>query len=342
MLVRVLSLKALFFALSSQVVFSFTLGVTATIARHASLSFENDIIGKRKLIWRKYLSGSQGEAVSEPSTYGSGMDQDGMMESDILIAVDMLDREVSGSVVSKRKAHEFNRSAPRGIAHRAFSVFLFNGRNELLLTQRALSKITFPGVWTNTCCSHPLHGMDPHEVDDGVDSYPAFPGIKHAAIRKLRHELGIKSSEVPHSSFRFLTRFHYWAADTITYGKNAPWGEHEIDYVLLVKCEGDGPSVYANKDEVEEHRYVSAEELKAMMSDSSLLWSPWFLGIMENGGFEWWSDLDEALKARGSKYCNREITYFDPPKEHMGSYNIPSHSRDTGVLRSRDPNRKAN
>eukprot|EP00567_Pseudictyota_dubia_P014003 CAMPEP_0197455966 /NCGR_PEP_ID=MMETSP1175-20131217/42147_1 /TAXON_ID=1003142 /ORGANISM="Triceratium dubium, Strain CCMP147" /LENGTH=285 /DNA_ID=CAMNT_0042989965 /DNA_START=188 /DNA_END=1045 /DNA_ORIENTATION=- len=281
---------------------------------------------KRGRNWRKSC------LEMEPLDYGSGMDQNAMMETDELIAVDMSDRAVPGSSISKRKAHEFNNANPRGIAHRAFSVFIFNNKNELLVTQRALSKITFPGVWTNSCCSHPLQGMSPDEVDDGVKSFPDFPGVKHAAVRKLRHELGIQSSEVPHSCFRFITKFHYWAADTITYGREAPWGEHEIDYVLFAKCEGDGPTLNINPDEVEDYKFVTAEELKKMMDDSSLLWSPWFIGIMENGGFEWWSDLDEALKAAGSRYCNRDIIFFDPPKEHMGSYNNPSHGRDTGVL----------
>lgn len=45
----------------------------------------------------------------------------------------------------------------KGLLHRAFSVFLFNSENKLLIQQRANEKITFPGLWTNTCCSHPLN-----------------------------------------------------------------------------------------------------------------------------------------------------------------------------------------
>jgi hypothetical protein len=58
----------------------------------------------------------------------------------------------------------FEAGQPRGLLHRAFSVFLFNSDNKLLLQQRAASKITFPKVWTNTCCSHPLHGYNPTGV----------------------------------------------------------------------------------------------------------------------------------------------------------------------------------
>ena len=54
---------------------------------------------------------------------------------------------------------------------------------------------------------------------------PEAPGAKNAAVRKLEHELGIKRGSVDQSEFRFLTRFHYWAADTITYGAKTEWGE---------------------------------------------------------------------------------------------------------------------
>ena len=55
----------------------------------------------------------------------------------------------------------FEEGQPAGLLHRAFSVFLFDADNRLLLQQRAASKITFPRLWTNTCCSHPLHGYSP-------------------------------------------------------------------------------------------------------------------------------------------------------------------------------------
>ena len=92
----------------------------------------------------------------------------------------------------------FNDAQPKGLLHRAFSVFLFNGKNELLLQQRAKSKITFPGVWTNSCCSHPLYGYDPSEVEDlGDTERGETPGTINAAVRKLDHELGIPAAQVP-------------------------------------------------------------------------------------------------------------------------------------------------
>mmetsp|Transcript_31538 Transcript_31538/g.36800 ORF Transcript_31538/g.36800 Transcript_31538/m.36800 type:complete len:316 (-) Transcript_31538:206-1153(-) len=258
--------------------------------------------------------------------YGEGMDQETMMESDFIIPVDKDDNPLLQKTVTKRKAHEFNPSQPQGIVHRAFSVFLFNAENELLLTQRASTKITFPEVWTNTCCSHPLKDMVPNEVDTNAD-YPSFPGIKHAAIRKLRHELGIAPSDVPFSDFHFLTRFHYWASDTVTYGMQSPWGEHEIDYILFIKCK-DEPTININTEEVGDYEYVSAEQLKSLLYDENnnlragqdeMLFSPWFRGIMENGGFQWMENLDGALEG---EYCNENIYYFDPPPEHYASYNI--------------------
>lgn len=105
----------------------------------------------------------------------------------------------------------------KGLLHRAFSVFLFNDKNELLLQQRATEKITFPDMWTNTCCSHPLAVSG----ETGSILADAVAGAKRAAQRKLDHELGIKKEQVPFEKFRFLTRIHYKAPS------DGKWGEHE-------------------------------------------------------------------------------------------------------------------
>lgn len=105
----------------------------------------------------------------------------------------------------------------RGLLHRAFSVFLFNSEGKLLLQQRASEKITFPDMWTNTCCSHPL-GVP---AETGANLVAAVMGTKRAAQRKLGQELGIPDTQLGIDQFRFLTRIHYLAPS------DGKWGEHE-------------------------------------------------------------------------------------------------------------------
>ena len=92
---------------------------------------------------------------------GTGSQQD-FMHQDECIVVSEHD-EITGST-NKHDCHRFEPRQPRGLLHRAFSVFLFDGEGRLLLQQRAKHKITFPSVWTNSCCSHPLMGQQPDEV----------------------------------------------------------------------------------------------------------------------------------------------------------------------------------
>lgn len=109
--------------------------------------------------------------------------------------------EVLGSD-TKKNCH-LNANIDSGLLHRAFSVFLFNGRGELLLQQRSSAKITFPDYFTNTCCSHPLYR--PEELEEGEEI-----GVKRAAQRKLGHELGITSEQVRRNTLNmFYTCLFY-------------------------------------------------------------------------------------------------------------------------------------
>jgi isopentenyl-diphosphate delta-isomerase type 1 len=237
--------------------------------------------------------------------------QDALMQSDECIVVDDKDR-VSGHM-SKALAHTFTVSDPRGHLHRAFSVFLFDSSGRLLLQQRAANKITFPNVWTNTCCSHPLW---PSEVDTDADILDgSVPGVKAAAVRKLLQELGIESKDVPTDQFKYLTRLHYWAADTVTHGADSPWGEHEIDYILFIQTDVQATP---NPDEVQAIKYVTQQELTDMMTPSNgLLWSPWFRIIATTFLSKWWEDLSITLST--DKYIDlTTIHCFDPAEEHMG------------------------
>ena len=217
---------------------------------------------------------------------GDGKSQDELMEYDRCVWVSETD-ELLGTR-TKKEAHVFDADRPRGFLHRAFSVFLFDAEGRLLLQRRAASKLTFPGVWTNTVCSHPLAGLVPDEVD-GPDRVAdgSVPGIKAAASRKLAHELGIVGADP--AAFKYLTRLRYAAPSEIE-----PWGEHEVDYVLLFRPR-DAVDLAPDPDEVMDTRYVDAAELAAMMADPGLTWSPWFRIIAENFLPAWWDDLDAAL-----------------------------------------------
>jgi farnesyl-diphosphate farnesyltransferase len=239
------------------------------------------------------------------------------MRKDECLVVDDQDQLVGTE--NKYNCHRFTPEQPRGKLHRAFSVFLFDEAGRLLLQQRAASKITFPKVWTNSCCSHPLSGFSPSEIDTPQDvASGTVQGIKRAAIRKLEHELGIPSTQVPIAKFKFLTRLHYWAADTVTHGPASEWGEHEVDYILFLQVHSSSLSIKPNPDEVDAIQYVTLPELQRLMHPSSgLLWSPWFKIIAERFLPQWWADLSTTLTTN-TYFDPKTIHKFDPPKEHMG------------------------
>jgi isopentenyl-diphosphate delta-isomerase len=89
-----------------------------------------------------------------------------------------------------------------GKLHRAFSVLIFDSTNKLLIQQRADEKITFPSIWANSCCSHPLY-QNGEEED--------IKGAKKAAVRKLAQELGILPGEIQFEDLNFITKMHYKA-----------------------------------------------------------------------------------------------------------------------------------
>jgi len=162
-----------------------------------------------------------------------------------------------------------------------------------LLQQRAADKITFLEVWTNCCCSHPLLGMCPEEVD-AIDDVRrgSVDAIKRAAVRKLRQELDIRPQDASVKGFKYLTRMHYWAVDVVTHGPTSTWGEHEIDYILCMQVP-NGLRFEANLEEVMDTRWVDLAEVQAMMApDAALQWSPWFRIVAETPGLlpPWWGD----------------------------------------------------
>jgi isopentenyl-diphosphate delta-isomerase len=209
-------------------------------------------------------------------------EQQKLMAEEVIL-LDENDKAIGSA--SKKDSHLME-NIDKGMLHRAFSVFLFNSKNELCMQQRSAEKITFPLRWTNTCCSHPLH-RDEERIEENQ------LGVKNAAIRKLEHELGIKVGQISADEIHFLTRIHYKAPC------HGPWGEHEIDYVLFIKKDVELELV---PNEVAAVKWVDADGLKAMIADADAgnsLFSPWCQMIAENFLYKWWLRLDEILAAGG-------------------------------------------
>jgi len=190
------------------------------------------------------------------------------------LLVDKLDRPIGEA--TKEVCHELNAEGTVPL-HRAFSVFLFNSKGELLLQKRSNTKITFPNHYTNTCCSHPLV-----EIPNEMEEEDAI-GVRRAAIRRICYELGIPNSEVKTSDLLYLTRIYYEAPS------DDRWGEHEIDYILFLQK--DNISINPNPDEVSEIRWMPRSEIDNFMETTSLL-TPWFRLIYKYKLLEWWDNLN--------------------------------------------------
>ncbi|KAJ1446465.1 NUDIX hydrolase domain-like protein [Pelagophyceae sp. CCMP2097] len=271
--------------------------------------------GAAALAWLICAVAGAGDA---PGAWDGAGSQLHFMERDECIIASMDDAIVGRA--SKRAAHTFSAGAPRGLLHRAFSVFLFQD-GKMLLQKRAADKITFPGVWTNTCCSHQLYGTTSTEVDGaGEIASGAVPGAKRAALRKLHHEFGIKPETLRPDGFKFLTRLHYWGADVATHGSAAPWGEHEIDYILFYYVRsGEALELEPAASEIADLRWVSRAGLAAMLADPEIKWSPWFRIIADRFLPAWWDDdLDETLDSLEKHADYKTIHRFDPAPEHQG------------------------
>jgi isopentenyl-diphosphate delta-isomerase len=163
-----------------------------------------------------------------------------------VVLVDEQDQPLG--TMEKMEAHE------KGILHRAFSVLLFNSRGELLLQKRALSKYHSGGLWTNTCCSHPLPGES----------------ITQAAQRKLLQEMGIAAE--PKIAFSFI----YQA--TFDNGLH----EHELDYVLFGLFEGE-PQL--NPEEADAWKWMRIDALVADIEQFPQQYTAWFKILLQQPAF---------------------------------------------------------
>ena len=165
-----------------------------------------------------------------------------MTATEQVILVDENDNPIGSA--EKLRAHQ------EGLCHRAFSVFVFyNGL--LLLQQRAKGKYHSPGLWTNTCCSHPRPGED----------------VIEAGQRRLQEEMGLEVA------LTVVGRFHYIAHF------NNGLTENEVDYVLVGNVHQ--PLITPNKTEVAAYRWVSLAELHKELTDSPEKFTPWLMQALE-------------------------------------------------------------
>ncbi|KAL3630909.1 rRNA processing protein [Castilleja foliolosa] len=238
---------------------------------------------------RVHVSSSYSSVADPPpSTMGdatadSTMDavQRRLMFEDECILVDENDRVVGHD--SKYNCHLMEKIENENLLHRAFSVFLFNSKYELLLQQRSATKVTFPLVWTNACCSHPLY-RDSELIEENA------LGVRNAAQRKLFDELGISADDVPVDQFIPLGRILYKAPS------DGKWGEHELDYLLFMVRD---VSVHPNPDEVADIKYVNRDELKELLrkadaGEEGVKLSPWFRLVVDNFLLRWWDHVEKG------------------------------------------------
>lgn len=153
-----------------------------------------------------------------------------------IILVDTDDNEVG--TMDKMSAHR------QGLLHRAFSVFVFNSRGELLLQQRANEKYHSGGLWSNTCCSHPGKGEE----------------TAVAVTRRLREEMGMQCNTDFKFSFIYKIRFE----NELT--------EHELDHVYFgISDELPKP----DPEEVGDWKYISLSKLEEEINKHPERFSAW-------------------------------------------------------------------
>lgn len=142
--------------------------------------------------------------------------------------------------MEKMEAHR------RGLLHRAFSVFVFNARGEMLLQQRDVGKYHSGGLWTNACCSHPIPGEP----------------VDQAAKRRLKEELGFT---IPvKKTFEFIYKADFDNGLT----------EKEFDHVFVGVYDGE---VTPNPKEVMDYRWLSLDRIREELEVNPEKYTAWFI-----------------------------------------------------------------
>ncbi len=224
-----------------------------------------------------------GEETQENSLSELDSSQLEMMK-EMCMAVDENDRVIDS--VSKIDCHR-----GKGIRHRAFSVLIFDSEDRLLMQQRSSEKITFPGIWANSCCSHPLDIEN--ENGDPVE------GVIHASKRKMLQELGIPLEVSSNWEFNHIGRFEYscrWDDD---------WIEHEIDHVLIVRA---SPNLSINRNEIKDTKWLNHQEIIEMLEGENewkdAIIAPWFRMIWKHFIEPHYPNMDALLSSSSDKIVN--------------------------------------
>lgn len=179
-------------------------------------------------------------------------------ESERLILVDENDNEIG--TISKADAHDAD-----GTLHRAFSLFIFNDKGELLLQKRSKEKRLWGGYWSNSCCSHPRAG---EEMDEAVQ-------------RRLEQELGINAN------LDYVYKFIYQADFDDT------GAEHELCWVYVGTS---NDAVHANQAEIDEWKWISRDVLEAEIAGNPNQFTPWFKLEWERLKHEFTSQLPRTVE----------------------------------------------
>ena len=206
------------------------------------------------------------------------------MMKEMCLVVDENDKVIDS--VSKIDCHR-----GKGIRHRAFSVLIFDSEDRLLMQQRSIEKITFPGIWANSCCSHPLDVEN--ENGDEIE------GVIHASKRKMFQELGIPEEISSSWDYNHIGRFEYscrWDDE---------WIEHEIDHVLIVRA---SPELSINENEIMDTRWLTHEEINQMLEGENewknSIIAPWFRMIWKHFIDPHYPDMEALVNSNTSKIIN--------------------------------------
>ena len=149
------------------------------------------------------------------------------------------ENDVPTGSMEKMEAHQ------KAMLHRAFSIFIFNYKGEMLLQKRAGNKYHSPSLWTNACCSHPAPGQN----------------TLQAATKRLKEEMGFTTTLEKVFDFIYKASFD----NGLT--------EHEFDHVFIGTC---NEAIIPDKEEVSDYCYQTPEQIKNSLQSHPEKYTEWF------------------------------------------------------------------